>query len=121
MKNKELEEANEIVINPAKAKDFIETLSKNQPVIDKMVQKFEEFPIVIEMCKSYFKKEYTYLPIPTIAGIVATILYIINPFDLIPDVLPGVGQLDDAALVYVCLVLLDKDIERYKEWKKENK
>lgn len=120
MKSKHLEEAKQIVENPIKAEEFLSILSINQNTVDKLVKKFEELPILIDMVKSYLKKEYTYVPMPTIIGIIATLLYIISPIDLIPDVLPVIGHIDDYTLAYVCLVLVDKDIERYKEWKKQN-
>lgn len=31
---------------------------------------------------------------------VAACLYVLLPFDLLPDTLPGIGQLDDAALLW---------------------
>lgn len=38
----------------------------------------------------------------------ATLLYLINPFDAIPDVLPGVGYVDDAAALAAFLVAVRK-------------
>ena len=35
---------------------------------------------------------------------------------LIPDVLIGVGYLDDATIVAFCLKLVQKEIEKYQEW-----
>jgi uncharacterized membrane protein YkvA (DUF1232 family) len=39
---------------------------------------------------------------------IATLLYLINPFDAIPDVLPGVGYVDDAAVLAAFLVAVRK-------------
>lgn len=120
MKSKELEQANEIVANPKKAEEFLHTLSSKQPMVEKVIEKLEEFPILIEMVKSYLKKEYTHIPITTIVGIIATLIYIISPIDLVPDPIPGIGKVDDLTLAWVCLVLVDKDIQKYKDWKKQN-
>lgn len=37
------------------------------------------------------------------ALIVATLLYLINPFDAVPDALPGIGLADDAAAIALLL------------------
>ena len=39
---------------------------------------------------------------------IATLLYLLNPFDAIPDVLPGVGYIDDAAALAAFLVAVRK-------------
>ena len=40
----------------------------------------------------------------------------LNPLDLIPDALPVLGVLDDAAVVSACLVLLEQDLHDYRRW-----
>src|SRR5512144_1558038 len=35
----------------------------------------------------------------TIAAVVFALLYVFNPFDLIPDVLPVIGVVDDASVI----------------------
>jgi len=39
---------------------------------------------------------------------IATLLYLLNPFDAIPDVIPGAGYLDDAAALAAFLVAVRK-------------
>lgn len=39
---------------------------------------------------------------------IATLLYLLNPFDAIPDVLPGVGYVDDAAALAAFVVAVRK-------------
>lgn len=41
-----------------------------------------------------------------LALLLATLLYFLSPIDLIPDVLPGVGQLDDGLLIFFTLAAL---------------
>jgi uncharacterized membrane protein YkvA (DUF1232 family) len=38
--------------------------------------------------------------------VVATIAYVINPFDFLPDVIPFVGQIDDVFLLVIALTRL---------------
>jgi uncharacterized membrane protein YkvA (DUF1232 family) len=50
----------------------------------------------------------------------AVLLYVLDSFDLIPDFIPGLGQIDDAAVFAACLLLVRKDLQKYKKWKIEN-
>ena len=50
-----------------------------------------------------------------IALIGATVAYVIMPLDAIPDFIPGVGLLDDAAIVTYVLSRYGSLIQRYKE------
>jgi uncharacterized membrane protein YkvA (DUF1232 family) len=45
---------------------------------------------------------------------------VLNPLDLIPDFLPLVGQIDDAAVIAACLLMVRQDLHRYKKWKIAN-
>ena len=53
----------------------------------------------------------------TIAAVVFALLYVFNPFDLVPDVLPIIGVLDDASVMTACLMLIERDLRKYRNWK----
>jgi uncharacterized membrane protein YkvA (DUF1232 family) len=53
----------------------------------------------------------------TIAAVVFGLLYVFNPFDIIPDVLPFIGVLDDATVVGALLMLVERDLHKYRSWK----
>lgn len=78
-------------------------------------------PSMISLVRSYTKKEYTEIPIGTIIAIISALLYFISPVDLIPDVIPVAGHLDDAAVVGACLALVKSDLDDYKKWRENNK
>ena len=46
---------------------------------------------------------------------VAALLYLLNPFDLIPDFLPGVGYLDDAAALAGFVVAVRKIVDTVRD------
>lgn len=73
--------------------------------------------LMLAIVKDYWNGSYREIPWWSIASIVAALLYVINPFDLIPDVLPVIGQLDDALVVAACLLLVEQDLHEYGEWK----
>ena len=56
-------------------------------------------------------------PYRTITAAVFTLLYFVNPFDVIPDFVPMVGYIDDVFIVSLCMKMVSADLERYREWK----
>ena len=59
------------------------------------------------------------LPWRTIAALAGWLLYLANPFDLVPDMLPLVGQLDDATLFSLMIWLTAADSDRYERWRQQ--
>ena len=64
--------------------------------------------------KDRFKLDKKYL-----AVIIGTLIYVISPIDLVPDVIPVLGLLDDAAIIAAATGAISNIIIKYKEWKKE--
>ena len=60
-------------------------------------------------------------PVPkktVIVGIFA-ILYLINPIDIIPDIIPILGFADDIAALAFAASLIKDDLNKYRIWKNE--
>ena len=51
----------------------------------------------------------------TIIYIVGGLIYFLNPFDIIPDFILGLGFLDDAAVLGFVIKKIRSEIERFKE------
>ena len=68
------------------------------------------------MIKAYSKHEYKEVPVSTIVSIIMTLLYVFSPIDLIPDFLPVVGLLDDAAVLSACVASFGSAIKKFEEW-----
>ena len=75
------------------------------------------FPMLKDTCRGRYK----YLPWWCIALPVLAALYVVSPIDIVPDVLPVLGQLDDAGIVFLCFRMLEPEIARYRRWCEENR
>lgn len=56
-------------------------------------------------------------PWGTVAAITATLLYVIMPLDIIPDFIPGIGLIDDALVVTLCVSMIRIDLRRYAKFR----
>lgn len=77
----------------------------------------EQGQLMIQMVKDYVTREYREVPYWAISAVALSLLYVLNPLDVIPDVILGIGYLDDATVVAFALRLIEKELEKYKSWK----
>jgi len=77
----------------------------------------EDGKLLVAIVKDYWTGAYRQVPYGVIASSVFTLIYVLNPFDLVPDMLPVIGQLDDVAVMGACLILVEFDLHKYKDWK----
>ncbi len=78
-----------------------------------------DLKLLFAIIQDYVKGKYKEVPFWTIAAIVAALLYVLSPIDLIPDFIPGIGFLDDALVVAACLAMVQQDLKIYKKWKEQ--
>ncbi len=81
----------------------------------------EDGQLLVSLVKDYWARIYRQVPYGTLTAVVFTLVYVFNPLDLMPDVLPVVGQIDDAAVVAACLMLVEHDLQTYRQWKQSRK
>ena len=76
---------------------------------------WDDIKTMTSMLADYANGSQRDLPWTTIASVTAALLYFVSPIDLIPDLILGVGYLDDAAVIGLCLKSFRKDIDAYRE------
>lgn len=113
--------AEKLLKDEDKLEKTLKRLEEKLKTIPVLGEKFAKVPVMVSMVRSYIKKEYTEVPIGTIVAIVSAVIYIVSPVDLVPDIVPGAGYIDDAFIVAACLKLVESDIDEYTEWKEKNK
>ncbi len=77
----------------------------------------EKFSIFGRFCKAYALGHYRNVPIKTVVIVVAAILYLINPIDLIPDFIP-LGLTDDFAVLAWVYSTISEEIDKFLEWER---
>ena len=76
--------------------------------------------LMFSMLGDYWQGHYRDVPWRSIAAIAGALIYVLNPLDLIPDLLIGIGLLDDVGVVAACLALVESDLLRYAAWKEQS-
>jgi uncharacterized membrane protein YkvA (DUF1232 family) len=113
-----------------KAEAYVDNVKKTAELLDQAVDKAEkqkgkiekiwlELNQLFKMLRSWVRGEYKKTPVKTIISIVAGILYFVNPFDLIPDFIIGIGYLDDIAVITFVYNSIKTDIKDFSDWNNE--
>jgi len=102
----------------------VEVVTDNEEAINKKfsetnsLSKYKELgKILIGMLKDIKNGVYQQVPWFTIATIVMALLYVLNPMDIIPDFIPGLGYIDDMAVLSIGMGWIQSDLHKYLDWK----
>lgn len=117
-KNKYLKIKEEINYNKFNESDLDNILKNEEKVYDKIDGS------ILEKCKDYIDALFKLLKDPNeslankISSIIA-LVYVINPIDLIPDIIPLLGLVDDFAAITIAIGAIGTAINKY--YKKHEK
>ena len=98
--------------------EAIEARFRNESGIQRLL---DEGRLLLRLVRDVREGQYRGLPIWTLSAAGFALLYVFNPFDLVPDALPVVGFLDDAAVMSACLSLVEQDLRNYRAWRRANR
>lgn len=124
------------LISPKQAQQALDNEAEqvNQPDLEKLLrqqQRIEEkvkrsgrlarfstdIRLMLSMLRDYWQGNYREIPWKSIAAVAGALFYVLNPLDVIPDLILGFGLIDDAGVVAACLALVEADLHRYAAWK----
>ena len=100
-------------------KDFDEVLDREEEFGrkgSKLGEMWDNAKLLFQMLKDYKAGRYTE-SWKIIAAIVFAMVYFFSPIDVIPDVIPVVGYVDDVAVFSLVLKSFAVQISKYKEWR----
>lgn len=108
-----------ILTNKKELEKFLLQLEAKAKKVPFVGQQLATIPAMISLIKHFAEGSYKKTPYGSLIAIVSALLYFLSPFDIIPDFLPLVGYVDDAAVIKFCLAMAEKDMDAYNQWRKE--
>lgn len=73
----------------------------------------------LRLVRRYASGEYRDISLQSLGLIVASIIYLVMPVDVLPDFIIGLGLTDDAALLAWTLQSVKDDLRRFSAWESE--
>ena len=77
---------------------------------------FGHFRAFIRMCRAWKRKEYRVFPWRLALSLALALAYLLDPFDIIPDYIPFIGMIDDAAMFGLVVGAAKKEVDKYLAW-----
>ena len=112
--------ARKVMESDDKVEVMLQRLENRLKNIPKVGTILADVPCLIALVRNYIRKEYTQIPAKSVIAIVSTLIYLLTPVDLIPDAIPGIGYIDDAAVLAACMKFVDMDVKQYQQWRSAN-
>jgi uncharacterized membrane protein YkvA (DUF1232 family) len=93
-----------------------EAVRKSERNRNKLLSLWRDIGALLRLLRAWKNKTYTKLPKKTIIMALAALIYFVDPFDLIPDAIPIIGYIDDAAVLGLVMTAIRNDLEKFQEW-----
>jgi len=77
----------------------------------------EDLTLLQALCVAWWRGEYRAISPNALIAIVAGLLYFLSPIDAIPDWLPGLGFVDDLAVLSWVMRKWSAELDAFKAWK----
>ncbi len=108
------------------AQEYIEDKDKAEHLLSAAIAKaerhqttlkniWEDLQALFRLMKVWIRGDYA-IPWQTLLFVIAAIVYFVNPFDIVPDFIPGSGYLDDATVIGFVLKSIKRDIVLFLQW-----
>lgn len=75
----------------------------------------DDFRVLIRLVVAYARGHYREIPPDALVVVVAGLVYVVSPVDLIPDFMPG-GFADDAAVIVWIVKTVRAELDAFRAW-----
>jgi uncharacterized membrane protein YkvA (DUF1232 family) len=104
--------------DPERLRQLFKEAVKKAPTIPREPFKdlWAYFQAMLRLIRAYYRREYRNVPLQSLVMIVGAIIYILNPFDLIPDWIAGLGFADDAVVLAFAVRRTRQTLDDFMTW-----
>lgn len=79
----------------------------------------KDVDLLLRLARAWATGKYKDVSIASVLIVVGAILYLLDPFDVIPDFVPFMGLTDDATVIGLAITRLRKELNKFEDWEKE--
>jgi uncharacterized membrane protein YkvA (DUF1232 family) len=94
----------------------VKKLSRNRDALERAQH---DLRALIRLANAWAHRQYHNVPWRSILYATAALVYFVNPIDLIPDALLGIGFVDDLAVLSAVVRALRKDLTAFRTWEQQ--
>lgn len=76
---------------------------------------------LIRMAAAWASGRYARVPWKSMVYLAVGLLYFLSPLDLIPDMLAGIGFIDDAVVIRLVVGAIRDEVDAFRAWSKEER
>lgn len=118
-----------------KSKKFAEQLLKDKAALvsrlsaaiaqadnhhNRLTKVWDDLMIMFRLVKAWVAGHYVDIPWKSMVLVIGAMVYLLNPFDAIPDLVALFGYMDDMTIIGFVISSISSDLEKFKEWEKKN-
>ncbi|MDE6483492.1 MAG: DUF1232 domain-containing protein [Rikenellaceae bacterium] len=109
-----------------KAQSFVGNKQKMRSLLDSITgylnksalrPVFDKLRLMVSYLNDVYRGYYTDYSIKHYVIVIAAIIYVVSPLDVVPDLLPVVGLTDDATIIGAVFISLKDELARYSKWR----
>ena len=76
----------------------------------------DEFRTLVRLVVAYARGNYRDIPPASLVTVVAGLVYVVSPLDLIPDPIPVLGFSDDAVVIGWVIKSVREELDAFRAW-----
>ncbi|CAK7059058.1 hypothetical protein CIW83_17970 [Tissierella sp. P1] len=111
--------ANTIYFDRDRLKNLLNSTKKKVEGNKTLMEVWEDIKLFLDLLKDWMRGDYREISKGSIIMIIISLLYLVNPLDLIPDFLVA-GFIDDLAVIAYVIKKISDELNVYKKWKVAN-
>ena len=104
--------------NPAALRKLFEEARRKMGSVPKTPFKelWAYLQAMLRLIRAYYRGDYRQINVGNLVIIIAAIIYVLDPWDLIPDWIPGVGFVDDATVLAFAVQKTRQTLDDFTAW-----